>query len=49
MKFRLQAERPRLQAERPRLQAETTESPQLDELDATDVQVAPRWMTVLHD
>jgi ATP-dependent Clp protease adaptor protein ClpS len=27
----------------------TTESPQVDELDATDVQVAPPWMTVLHN
>ena len=26
-----------------------TESPQVDELDATDVQVAPPWMTVLHN
>src|SRR3981189_596238 len=49
MKSRLQAERSRLQAERSRLQAETTESPQVDELDATDVQVAPPWMTVLHN
>jgi ATP-dependent Clp protease adapter protein ClpS len=39
----------RLQAEQSRLQAETTESPQVDELDATDVQVAPPWMTVLHN
>jgi ATP-dependent Clp protease adapter protein ClpS len=49
MKFRLQAEKFRLQAERPRLHAETTESPQVDELDATDVQVAPPWMTILHN
>src|SRR5258705_12509611 len=39
MKSRLQAE----------MQAETTESPQVDELDATDVQVAPPWMTILHN
>src|SRR5258705_10852893 len=48
MKSRLEAERSRLHAERFRLQAETTETPQVDELDATDVQVAPPWMTVLH-
>ncbi len=46
MKSRPQAERSRLQAE---MQAETTETPQVDELDATDVQVAPPWMTVLHN
>lgn len=39
----------RLQAERSRLHAETTESPQVDELDATEVEVAPPWMTVLHN
>jgi ATP-dependent Clp protease adaptor protein ClpS len=39
----------RLQADRSRLRLETTESPQVDELDATDVQVAPPWMTVLHN
>jgi ATP-dependent Clp protease adaptor protein ClpS len=39
----------RLPAERPRLQATPTETPQVDELDATDVQVAPPWMTVLHN
>ena len=49
MKSRLEAERARLHTERSRLQAETTESPQVDELDATDVQVAPPWMTVLHN
>jgi len=49
MKSRLEAERSRLHAERSRLQAETTETPQVDELDATDVQVAPPWMTVLHN
>jgi len=49
MKSRLEAERSRLHAERFRLQAETTETPQVDELDATDVQVAPPWMTVLHN
>src|SRR5580765_4055768 len=32
-----------------RLQAETTERPEVDELDATEVQVAPPWMTVLHN
>jgi ATP-dependent Clp protease adaptor protein ClpS len=41
--------RSRLQADRSRLRLETTESPQVDELDATDVQVAPPWMTVLHN
>jgi len=46
---RLQANSPRLQATSPRLQAETTERPQVDELDETDVQVAPPWMTVLHN
>jgi ATP-dependent Clp protease adapter protein ClpS len=56
MKSRLHAERAqgqivvaRLQADRSRLRAETTESPQVDELDATDVEVAPPWMTVLHN
>lgn len=56
MKSRLHAERARLQVvmarlqtDRSRLRAETTESPQVDELDATDVQVAPPWMTVLHN
>ncbi len=39
----------RLQSERSRLRAETTESPQVDELDATEVEVAPPWMTVLHN
>jgi ATP-dependent Clp protease adaptor protein ClpS len=39
----------RLQDNRVRLQATPTESPQVDELDATDVQVAPPWMTVLHN
>jgi hypothetical protein len=33
----------------PRLHAETTETPQVDELDATEVPVAPPWMTVLHN
>jgi ATP-dependent Clp protease adaptor protein ClpS len=41
--------RSRLQDNRVRLQATPTESPQVDELDATDVQVAPPWMTVLHN
>ena len=41
--------KPRLQSERSRLRAETTESPQVDELDATEVEVAPPWMTVLHN
>ena len=41
MKSRLEAERARLHTERSRLQAETTESPQVEEIDATDVQVAP--------
>src|SRR5258708_36889780 len=49
MKARLETERSRLHGERFRLQAETTETPQVDELDATDVQVAPPWMTVLHN
>jgi ATP-dependent Clp protease adaptor protein ClpS len=48
-RLRLQANSPRLHANSPRSQAETTESPQVDELDATDVQVAPPWMTVLHN
>jgi ATP-dependent Clp protease adapter protein ClpS len=39
----------RLQDNSVRLQAETTESPQVDELDATEVHVAPPWMTVLHN
>ena len=39
----------RLQDNRVRLQATPTESPQVEELDATDVQVAPPWMTVLHN
>jgi len=39
----------RLQTEKSQLRAETTETPQVDELDATDVQVAPPWMTVLHN
>jgi ATP-dependent Clp protease adapter protein ClpS len=39
----------RLQDNSVRLQAETTERPEVDELDATDVQVAPPWMTVLHN
>ena len=41
--------RSRLQDNRVRLQATPTESPQVEELDATDVQVAPPWMTVLHN
>jgi ATP-dependent Clp protease adaptor protein ClpS len=49
MNSRLEAERARLHTERSRLQAGTTESPQVDELDATDVQVASPWMTVLHN
>ena len=39
----------RLQDNSVRLQATPTESPQVDELDATDVQVAPPWMTILHN
>ena len=39
----------RLQGERSRVPTTPTESPQVDELDATDVQVAPPWMTVLHN
>ena len=39
----------RLQGERSRVPITPTESPQVDELDATDVQVAPPWMTVLHN
>jgi ATP-dependent Clp protease adaptor protein ClpS len=39
----------RLQDNSVRLQATPTETPQVDELDATDVQVAPPWMTVLHN
>jgi len=39
----------RLQDNSVRLQTTPTESPQVDELDATDVQVAPPWMTVLHN
>jgi ATP-dependent Clp protease adapter protein ClpS len=39
----------RLQDSSVRSQATPTESPQVDELDATDVQVAPPWMTVLHN
>jgi len=27
----------------------STESPQVDEAEATDVAVAPAWMTVLHN
>jgi hypothetical protein len=27
----------------------STESPQVDDLEATDVPVAPPWMTVLHN
>jgi len=38
-----------LQADTSRLHATPTESPQVDELDATDVEVAPPWMTVLHN
>jgi len=49
MKSRLKAERSRLHPDSSRLQARTTETPQVDELDATDVQVAPPWMTVLHN
>ena len=49
MKSRLQTNSPGLEANRLRLQAETTERPQVDELDETDVQVAPPWMTVLHN
>jgi len=39
----------RLQDNSVRLQATPTETPQVDELDATDVQVAPPWVTVLHN
>jgi ATP-dependent Clp protease adaptor protein ClpS len=39
----------RLQDNSVRLQATPTETPQVEELDATDVQVAPPWMTVLHN
>jgi ATP-dependent Clp protease adaptor protein ClpS len=39
----------RLQDNSVRLQTTPTETPQVDELDATDVQVAPPWMTVLHN
>jgi len=39
----------RLQDNSVRLQATPTETPQVDEFDATDVQVAPPWMTVLHN
>lgn len=32
-----------------RLLSETTESPQVDDAESTDVAVAPPWMTVLHN